>query len=123
MRRLGEFGLDLQPYRSSRARLAYSFSHISFTLLPTYNLTTMADSSFRRLDVDQYDEDRVLPSDLYIPDSRAPASVLSDTQGKATAVRGLLQRGDVRGALGEVLSEAPYGEGVDEAKVSCSRVV
>ncbi|ORY76512.1 actin-related protein 2/3 complex subunit 5 [Leucosporidium creatinivorum] len=76
----------------------------------------MADSSFRRLDVDQYDEDRVLPSDLYIPDSRPPATVLSDTQGKATAVRGLLQRGDVRGALGEVLVDAPYGEGVDDAK-------
>lgn len=82
----------------------------------------MADSSFRRLDVDQYDEDRVLPSDLYIPDSRAPATVLADTQGKATAVRGLLQRGDVRGALGEVLVDAPYGEGVDDAKVSGRRL-
>lgn len=83
----------------------------------------MADTSFRRLDVDQYDEDRVLESDLYMPDSRAPSQVLSDTQGKATAVRGLLQRGDVRGALGEVLAEAPYGEGVDDAKVSRKSVI
>lgn len=78
----------------------------------------MADSSFRRLDVDQYDEDRVLPSDLYIADPRPATQVLSDTQGKAQSIRQLLQRGDVRGALGEVLDQPPYGEGVDDAKVS-----
>ena len=78
----------------------------------------MADSSFRRLDVDQYDEDRVLPQDLYIPDPRPATQVLSDTQSKAQSVRQSLQRGDVRAALGEVLDQAPYGDGVDDAKVS-----
>lgn len=81
----------------------------------------MADTSYRRLDVDQYDEDRVLPSDLYIPDPRPATQVLSDTQGKAQSVRQLLQRGDVRAALGEVLDQPPYGEGVDNAKVGVTQ--
>lgn len=73
--------------------------------------------NWRRLNVDQYDEDRVLPSDLYDPDPRGPAGVLSDTQAKQATVRSNLARGDVAGALGVVLEGAPYGEGVDEAKV------
>ncbi|KAK4046842.1 arp2/3 complex subunit [Microbotryomycetes sp. JL221] len=76
----------------------------------------MADSSFRRLDVDQYDEDRVLETDLYTPDSRAPNQVLSDTQQTQQQVRQLLQRGDVANALKQVVTNAPYGHGHDQAK-------
>jgi len=77
--------------------------------------------NWRRLDVDQYDEDRVLPSELYDPDPRGPDGVLHETQAKQPTVRALLARGDVGGALGVVLDGAPYGEGVDEAKVSAER--
>ncbi|CEQ41803.1 SPOSA6832_03553 [Sporobolomyces salmonicolor] len=67
---------------------------------------------FRKVDIDQYDEDRVLPSELYQPDPRPPQQVLSDTQAKDRAVRGLLQRGDVAAALKECVREGewPYGE-------------
>lgn len=80
----------------------------------------MAEGSWRRLDVDQYDEDRVLPTDLYTPDPRAPAQQLQDQSAKQSAVRGLLQRGDAGAALREGLREPPYGEDGDsgEAKVS-----
>ncbi|GAA5907448.1 hypothetical protein JCM5296_006911 [Sporobolomyces johnsonii] len=67
---------------------------------------------FRKIDIDQYDEDRVLPEELYHPDPRPPQQVLTDTQAKDRAVRGLLQRGDVAAALKECVREGewPYGE-------------
>jgi hypothetical protein len=76
------------------------------------------DNAFRKLDVDQYSEDRVLPTDLYTPDSRSASQVLSATQSKLTAVRSFLQRGEMAEALGEVLKAPPFGEGVDDSKVS-----
>lgn len=75
------------------------------------------DTSFRRLPIDLYDEDRVLESELYTPDPRDPSTVLSDTRAKQGEVRGLLQRGDVGNALLTALVEPPFGEGVEEAKV------
>ena len=101
----------------------------------------MSEGAFRKLDVDQYDLDRVLPSELYDPDPRGPAEVLRITKGKAVDCRSFLQRyvvtfrqirrgklmglllcvlcdsGDVGGALRLVLEQAPYGEEVEEAKV------
>ncbi|SCV73109.1 BQ2448_7034 [Microbotryum intermedium] len=72
--------------------------------------------SFRRLDVDQYDPDRVLPHELYTPDPRPPHQVLDDTHAKAANVRASLQRGDLGTALHEVLDQPPYGDGVQQAK-------
>ncbi|SGY12873.1 BQ5605_C011g06637 [Microbotryum silenes-dioicae] len=73
-------------------------------------------NNFRRLDVDQYDPDRVLEHELYTPDLRPVQQVLSDTQSKASNTRAYLQRADVVTALHEVLDQAPYGEGVEQAK-------
>lgn len=84
-------------------------------LLPLYPIM---DNAFRKLDVDQYSEDRVLPTDLYTPDPRSPSQVLAATQAKLTAVRGFLQRGDMSSALGDALQAPPFGEGVDDSKVS-----
>lgn len=72
----------------------------------------LSGTNFRRIDIDQYDEDRVDPASLYHPDPRGPAQALAAAQDKDRAVRGLLQRGDVGGALKEVLREGewPYGE-------------
>ncbi|GAA5985005.1 hypothetical protein JCM11641_000816 [Rhodosporidiobolus odoratus] len=74
--------------------------------------TAAVGGNFRRIDIDQYDEDRILPSSLYQPDPRAPSQVLSDAQAKDKSVRGMVQRGDAAGALKEVLREGewPYGE-------------
>lgn len=69
-------------------------------------------ANFRRIDIDQYDEDRVLASSLYHPDPRQPAQALADAQSKDRSVKGLLQRGDVAAALKDALrdGEWPYGE-------------
>ncbi|EPS96076.1 arp2/3 complex [Fomitopsis schrenkii] len=74
------------------------------------------DGSFRKIDIDQYDEDVLLESELYEPDSRDPAQVLSDAKQKAATVRQSLARGDTAGALAAVLDGAPYGPNVEEAK-------
>lgn len=67
-------------------------------------------------------EKRVATRDSYISSLPAPVEVLSDTQGRSTALQGLLQRDDLRSAPGDVLAEAPYGERVDDAQVSYTSV-
>ncbi|GJE93006.1 arp2/3 complex subunit [Phanerochaete sordida] len=74
------------------------------------------DVNFRKIDIDQYDEDVLLDSELYEADPRDPAQVLDDTKQKATAVRSSLSKGDIVGALTLVLADAPYGPNVEEAK-------
>lgn len=79
---------------------------------------------FRKLNIDQYDEELVLASSLYPHDPRPSPQILSDTQQKDRQVRQLLQSGDVQNALKECLREGewPYGEDDDreikQAKVS-----
>lgn len=93
-------------------------------------------SNFRKIDIDQFDEDVLNEEELYDPDPRDPSQVLADTKQKASAVRGYLtkcvfqqhsiarimltfsdSRGDVTGAINLVLDSAPYGPNVEEAKV------
>ena len=50
------------------------------------------DVNFRKIDIDQYDEDVLLESELYEPDPRDPGQVLNDTKQKAAAVRGTLSK-------------------------------
>ncbi|WWC70051.1 uncharacterized protein I206_103995 [Kwoniella pini CBS 10737] len=76
----------------------------------------MAEYAFRKINIDALEEDVLLPSDLYDPDPRGPDGVLSDAQAKSTEVRNLISRGDIPGALNAILTDPPYGEGVDEAK-------
>lgn len=79
---------------------------------------------FRKINIDQYDEDLVHPSSLYVPDPRPSPQILNDTQSKEKRVRQLLQSGEVGNALKECLrdGEWPYGEDTDaeikQAKVS-----
>ncbi|KZT05067.1 arp2/3 complex subunit [Laetiporus sulphureus 93-53] len=74
------------------------------------------DINFRKIDIDQYDEDVLLESELYEPDLRDPAQVVNDAKQKAAAVRTSLAKGDITGALTTVLENAPYGPNVEEAK-------
>ncbi|KAF9643498.1 arp2/3 complex subunit [Thelephora ganbajun] len=76
----------------------------------------MSDVNFRKIDIDIYDEDVLVETELYDADPRDPAQVLNDTKQKATAVRSALSKGDTVGALTLVLEDPPYGPGVDEAK-------
>ncbi|KAG2112539.1 actin-related protein 2/3 complex subunit 5 [Suillus discolor] len=72
--------------------------------------------SFRKIDIDAYDEDVLLDDELCEPDPRDPAQVLSDAKQKQAAVRSTLARGDIPGALGIALDSTPYGSNVEEAK-------
>ncbi|KAF8529094.1 actin-related protein 2/3 complex subunit 5 [Hysterangium stoloniferum] len=76
----------------------------------------MTDTAFRKIDIDAYDEDVLSESELYEPDPRDPATVLSDAKQKQSAVRSALSRNDITGALSVVLEDAPYGPNVEEAK-------
>lgn len=50
------------------------------------------DTAFRKIDIDQYDEDRLAPQDLYDPDPRGPDGVLADARSRSAEVRSLLSR-------------------------------
>jgi len=50
------------------------------------------DVNFRKIDIDQYDEDVLHDSELYEADSRDPAVVLGDAKQRQIAVRGLLAK-------------------------------
>lgn len=58
----------------------------------TYIFVPHMDTSFRKIDIDQYDEDVLLESELYDADPRDPAQVLADAKAKATAVRSALAK-------------------------------
>jgi len=75
------------------------------------------DTAFRKIDIDQYDEDVLLDSELYEADSRDPREVLDDAKQRQTAVRSFLAKNDIPGALTTILENAPYGPSVDEAKL------
>ena len=48
--------------------------------------------AYRKIDIDAYDEDVLLESDLVEPDPRDPATVLSETKAKSTQLRGFLSK-------------------------------
>jgi len=75
------------------------------------------DTAFRKIDIDQYDEDVLLDSELYEADSRDPREVLDDAKQRQIAVRSFLAKNDIPGALTTILENAPYGPSVDEAKL------
>lgn len=52
----------------------------------------MASIDFRKINVDQYDEDILQEEELYDADPRDPATVLADAKNKAAAVRGTLAK-------------------------------
>ncbi|KAF9476908.1 actin-related protein ARPC5 [Pholiota conissans] len=75
------------------------------------------ETAFRKVDIDIYDEDVLQESELYDADPRDPAEVLEDAKQKQVAVRSLLARNDIPGALTVILDNAPYGPTAEEAKV------
>ena len=52
----------------------------------------MADVNFRKIDIDVYDEDALVETELYDADPRDPVQVLNDAKQKATAVRSALSK-------------------------------
>ena len=50
------------------------------------------DVNFRKIDIDQFDEEVLKDSELYESDPRDPTEALEDAKQKQVAVRGLLAR-------------------------------
>ncbi len=50
------------------------------------------DVNFRKIDIDQYDEDALLDSEVYDLDPRDPAQALNDAKQHAVAVRSSLAK-------------------------------
>ncbi|KAI9572042.1 actin-related protein 2/3 complex subunit 5 [Boletus coccyginus] len=75
-------------------------------------------ASFRKIDVDAYDEDVLQETELYDPDPREPAQILSDAKQKQLAVRSALNKYAISfpRALNVALDSTPYGPNVKEAK-------
>lgn len=48
--------------------------------------------AFRKIDIDQYDLDKVEETELYTADPRDPQEILALAKTKTTTVRSLLQR-------------------------------
>ncbi|PWN87174.1 ARP2/3 complex 16 kDa subunit (p16-Arc) [Acaromyces ingoldii] len=80
--------------------------------------------SFRRIDIDKYDEDVLLDEELIEQDPRSPTELAGLAQKKAGEVRSLVGRGDAKGALTLLLAEAPYGElNVDAKQTTLSSLL
>lgn len=77
------------------------------------------ETAFRKIDIDAYDEDVLDESELYEPDPRPPAQVLSDARAKTQAVRGQLSK--CVSFLGSSVSVFFWGVGADE--VACCACV
>ncbi|BFZ63748.1 arp2/3 complex subunit [Saitoella coloradoensis] len=65
--------------------------------------------SFRKIDIDAYEEDVVTADDLYPPNPLSPEQVEADVHQRAQDVRALLSRGDAASALPLILQSPPYG--------------
>ncbi|ETW79743.1 hypothetical protein HETIRDRAFT_477333 [Heterobasidion irregulare TC 32-1] len=74
------------------------------------------DVNFRKIDVDAFDEDVLLESELYDPDPRTPEQAVAEVKAKAAEVRSSLSKGDIPGALATILDNPPYGSNAEEAK-------
>jgi len=70
----------------------------------------MTEGAFRRIDIDQYNEDLLLPTDLYDAYPLEPSQAAGRARELDRDARGLVARGDAAAALSMVLQEAPYGD-------------
>jgi len=67
-------------------------------------------SSFRKINVDQYDEEHTIPPNELIPENPlSDTDLIAAVQSIAQQVRQFLQRGDTQSALAAVLIVEPYG--------------
>jgi len=77
--------------------------------------------AFRRLNVDQYDEDHSVPPNELVPENPlSDNDLVSTVLSTAQQIRSYLQRGDTQSALSAVLAVQPYGfsPALTEAKVN-----
>jgi ARP2/3 complex 16 kDa subunit (p16-Arc) len=84
--------------------------------------SSSTNMAFRRINIDQYDEDHLPQEDLTPSSPLSDAELSSLVQSTSSQVRSFLQRGDTHSALTVVLTVAPYGPSpaVQQLKVRSS---
>ncbi|ORZ12607.1 actin-related protein 2/3 complex subunit 5 [Absidia repens] len=81
--------------------------------------------SWRRIDIDQYDEDAYTEDEILaeFDTGLSPEQIEADTQSRTTDVRNLMTKGDLNSALLRSLESPPYGRNVDNAKFASTQSV
>ncbi|KAI9302824.1 actin-related protein 2/3 complex subunit 5 [Cunninghamella echinulata] len=81
--------------------------------------------SWRKIDVDQYDEDAYTEEEFLaeFDSGLSLAEIESQAQTRNTDVRNLMTRGDLNSALIQSLENPPYGRNVDSAKFLSTQTV
>ncbi|KAI9471936.1 MAG: actin-related protein 2/3 complex subunit 5 [Benjaminiella poitrasii] len=81
--------------------------------------------SWRRIDIDQYDEDAYTEDEILseFETGLTPEQATSAAQTRSTDVRNLLTRGDLNNALTRALEDPPYGRNLDLAKNESTKTV
>ncbi|KAH9821087.1 actin-related protein 2/3 complex subunit 5 [Melampsora americana] len=67
------------------------------------------DNSYRKIDIDLYDQDALKEEELYEHDPRSIEEMCSDAKSKTQQARSLLSRADVPAVLQLLLTDPPYG--------------
>ncbi|KAI8971471.1 actin-related protein 2/3 complex subunit 5 [Mycotypha africana] len=81
--------------------------------------------SWRRIDIDQYDEDAYTEDEILaeFESGLSPEQVNQASQTRSTDVRNLLSKSDLNNALLRALEEPPYGRQFDSAKAESTKTV
>ena len=82
------FYVDICTDNHDRPFDEYMEQQLQTVLVHTYPMT----SSFRKIDIDIYDEDVLQETELYDADPRDPSQVLEEARQKQVAVRTLLNK-------------------------------
>ncbi|KAI8378149.1 actin-related protein 2/3 complex subunit 5 [Choanephora cucurbitarum] len=81
--------------------------------------------SWRKIDIDQYDEDAYTEDEILaeFEAGLSPEHVISSSQTRSVDVRNLLTKGDLNTALTRALEDPPYGRNLDSAKAESTKTV
>ncbi|KAI8059346.1 actin-related protein ARPC5 [Gongronella butleri] len=81
--------------------------------------------SWRKIDVDQYDEDAYTEDEILaeFEAGLTPQQAEADAQTRASDVRNLMNRGDLNAALTRSLENPPYIRNTDQAKLASTQAV
>ncbi|RCH85076.1 hypothetical protein CU097_003538 [Rhizopus azygosporus] len=81
--------------------------------------------SWRKIDIDQYDEDAYTQDEILaeFETGLSPEEVNNATQTRNTDVRNFISRGDLNNALTRALEDPPYGRHLEAAKTESTKMI
>ncbi|KTW32789.1 uncharacterized protein T551_00274 [Pneumocystis jirovecii RU7] len=73
--------------------------------------------SFRHVNIDIYNEDKLKKEDLYQREERSPEEVREDISKRTPELLCMIRKGKAVEALSKALIDPPYGEDIDDIKI------